>query len=91
MVLLLMRVFSTHFLPLPSLFGIPCQDAILDVVTSGQIAWDGLRQRVDEPFKSLGAKCLVFGNGDDDIEVRERGERERQKSERLRKIYDVMS
>lgn len=46
------------------------QGAILDVVTSGQIAWDGLQDRVDEPFKSLGAKCLVFGNGDDDLEVR---------------------
>lgn len=45
------------------------QDAILDVVTSGQIAWDGLQQRVGEPFKSLGAKCLVFGNGDDDVDV----------------------
>ncbi|CAM9988788.1 unnamed protein product [Ectocarpus sp. 6 AP-2014] len=42
--------------------------SILDVVTSGQIAWDGLQDRVDEPFKSLGAKCLVFGNGDDDLE-----------------------
>lgn len=48
------------------------QDAILDVVTSGQLAWDGLRQRVDDPFKSLGTKCLVFGNGDDDVEVREK-------------------
>lgn len=28
--------------------------------------------RIDEPFKSLGSKCLVFGNGDDDVEVRER-------------------
>lgn len=46
------------------------QGAILDVVTSGQIGWDGLKDRVDEPFKSLGAKCLVFGNGDDDLEVR---------------------
>ena len=45
------------------------QDGILDVVTSGQIAWEGLRQRVAEPFKSLGKKCLVFGNGDDDLEV----------------------
>lgn len=45
------------------------QDAILDVVTSGQVAWDGLQQRVGEPFKSLGSKCLVFGNGDDDEEV----------------------
>eukprot|EP00903_Cladosiphon_okamuranus_P019303 g17743.t1 len=43
-------------------------DAILDVVTSGQIAWDGLQQRAVEPFKSLGTKCLVFGNGDDDLE-----------------------
>ncbi|CAM9613576.1 unnamed protein product [Ascophyllum nodosum] len=43
-------------------------DGILDVVTSGQIAWEGLRQRVAEPFKSLGKKCLVFGNGDDDLE-----------------------
>ncbi|CAM9139410.1 unnamed protein product, partial [Hapterophycus canaliculatus] len=43
-------------------------DAILDVVTSGQVAWDGLQQRAGEPFKSLGSKCLVFGNGDDDEE-----------------------
>eukprot|EP00752_Nemacystus_decipiens_P018257 g16382.t1 len=43
-------------------------DAILDVVTSGQIAWDGLQKRAVEPFKSLGTKCLVFGNGDDDVE-----------------------
>ena len=45
------------------------QDSILDVVTSGEIAWEGLRQREEEPFKSLGTKCLVFGNGDDDLEV----------------------
>lgn len=48
------------------------QDAILDVVTSGQIAWDGLQQRAVEPFKSLGTRCLVFGNGDDDVEVSEK-------------------
>lgn len=40
------------------------------MVTSGQIAWDGLQQRAVEPFKSLGTRCLVFGNGDDDVEVR---------------------
>lgn len=45
------------------------QDSILDVVTSGEIAWESLRQREKEPFKSLGTKCLVFGNGDDDLEV----------------------
>lgn len=45
------------------------QDSILDVVTSGEIAWEGLVQRTKEPFKSLGGKCLVFGNGDDDQEV----------------------
>lgn len=45
------------------------QGAILDVVTSGQLAWDELQQRLNEPFKSLGNKCLVFGNGDDDREV----------------------
>lgn len=45
------------------------QDSILDVVTSGQIAWDGLQQRAAEPFASLGLKCLVFGNGDEDEEV----------------------
>lgn len=45
------------------------QGGILDVVTSGQVAWDGLQQRIAEPFKSLGNKCLVFGNGDDDAEV----------------------
>ncbi|CAM9333628.1 unnamed protein product, partial [Laminaria digitata] len=43
-------------------------DSILDVVTSGEIAWEGLVQRTKEPFKSLGSKCLVFGNGDDDQE-----------------------
>ena len=51
------------------------QDAILDVVTSGQIAWDGLQQRAVEPFKSLGIRCLVFGNGDDDVQVRKAIER----------------
>lgn len=45
------------------------QDSILDVITSGEIAWEGLLQREKEPFKSLGTKCLVFGNGDDDLEV----------------------
>ena len=45
------------------------QDSILDVVTSGEIAWEGLLQKEKEPFKSLGTKCLVFGNGHDDLEV----------------------
>lgn len=45
------------------------QSGILDIVTSGQLAWDGLHEKMEEPFISLGSKCIVFGNGDDDSEV----------------------
>ncbi|CAM9165842.1 unnamed protein product, partial [Phaeothamnion confervicola] len=43
-------------------------DAILDVVTSGELAWQGLADRKTEPFKSLGKRCFILGNGDDDVE-----------------------
>lgn len=50
-------------------FSTSSQGSILDVVTSGQIAWDELQRRAAEPFATLGDKCLVFGNGDEDEEV----------------------
>ncbi|KAG5187687.1 HAD-like domain-containing protein [Tribonema minus] len=43
-------------------------DLILDVVTSGDVAWEELHTPTQEPFKSLGRSCLVLGNGDDDVD-----------------------
>jgi hypothetical protein len=49
----------------------------LSVVTSGDLVWEGLRKAADsamgevgeELFADLAArKCLVFGNGEDDLE-----------------------
>jgi len=49
----------------------------LSVVTSGDLVWEGLRKAADgvmgdighELFEDLAArKCLVFGNGEDDLE-----------------------
>lgn len=39
-----------------------------DIVTSGDVAWNALKERTEEPFASLGNTCLVLGNGDDDTE-----------------------
>ncbi|CAM9136352.1 unnamed protein product [Choristocarpus tenellus] len=42
--------------------------SILDIVTSGDLAWEGLKAREEELFQNLGTRCLVLGNGDDDVE-----------------------
>ncbi|CAM9386805.1 unnamed protein product [Chrysoparadoxa australica] len=39
----------------------------IEVVTSGELAWQGLTERKLEPFKSLGTRCLTLGSGDEDL------------------------
>mmetsp|Transcript_18323 Transcript_18323/g.24175 ORF Transcript_18323/g.24175 Transcript_18323/m.24175 type:complete len:372 (+) Transcript_18323:70-1185(+) len=43
-------------------------DLFCEIVTSGNTAFDAMMERKTEPFQSLGTKCLVLGNGDDDEE-----------------------
>ncbi len=46
----------------------------IDVVTSGDLVFDGLLAGDSEPFADLGIRCFVFGNGADDEQyVRECG------------------
>lgn len=35
----------------------------IGVITSGDIVWEGLRERSVPPFDGLGIRCFVFGNG----------------------------
>jgi HAD superfamily hydrolase (TIGR01459 family) len=40
-------------------------DAYDGVVTSGEVAWHGLRQRAEPPFNDLGERCFVITRGRD--------------------------
>jgi HAD superfamily hydrolase (TIGR01459 family) len=36
-----------------------------DVLTSGEVTWNGLRQQASAPFASFGRNCLLISRGDD--------------------------
>jgi HAD superfamily hydrolase (TIGR01459 family) len=44
--------------------GLPIE-AYDGILTSGEVAWMGLRERVREPFTALGAGCFLITRGDD--------------------------
>jgi HAD superfamily hydrolase (TIGR01459 family) len=39
--------------------------ALAGIVTSGEATWQALLQRADEPFASLGRRCVLFTRADD--------------------------
>jgi HAD superfamily hydrolase (TIGR01459 family) len=45
-------------------FGLP-EDAYDGILTSGEVAWMGLRERTRQPFTDLGAACFLITRGND--------------------------